>query len=165
MLVGIIADTHDNIPLIREAIGVFNREGTALNLHAGDFISPFALKEFGRLNTPLIGVFGNNDGDRDHLMRTAAEMENIDLRGDSAEVEIGSMRIGLVHGHDTALHNVLLEEGGYDAIVSGHSHRPLIGRSGTCLQINPGEACGYLSGTPTVALLETERREVRLVRL
>ncbi len=40
MLIGLMADTHDNIHLIDRAVERFNEEGVELVLHAGDYVSP-----------------------------------------------------------------------------------------------------------------------------
>ncbi|HCL90984.1 MAG TPA: YfcE family phosphodiesterase, partial [Candidatus Atribacteria bacterium] len=50
MKIGIISDTHDNLPKIKKAVGIFNREKVELVLHAGDFVSPFTFLEFKNLN-------------------------------------------------------------------------------------------------------------------
>ena len=63
MKIGIISDTHDRIRIIGQAIAFFNKENTELVLHAGDFISPFSAERFSGLYCPVVGVFGNNDGD------------------------------------------------------------------------------------------------------
>ena len=62
MLVGIMADTHDNVPAIEQAVLFFNQKKVAFVVHAGDFIAPFSLKPLENLRCPWIGVFGNNDG-------------------------------------------------------------------------------------------------------
>jgi putative phosphoesterase len=165
MLVGIIADTHDCLPMIRRAVRALNREGVALILHAGDFVAPFALRAMDAFEADVIGVFGNNDGDRARLTKTAAETEKVDIRGEIAKFEAGGLAFGLLHGSNAGPHIDLLEGGTVDVLVTGHTHRPLIGRYGRTLAINPGEACGYLSGTATAALLDTERKEARLIRL
>ncbi|MEA1871092.1 MAG: YfcE family phosphodiesterase, partial [Candidatus Bipolaricaulota bacterium] len=67
MKLGIISDTHDNMPKIARAVELFNERKVDLVLHAGDFISPITASEFTHLEAPLIGVFGNNDGERLYL--------------------------------------------------------------------------------------------------
>ena len=59
MLIGVISDTHDNLPIIEKAIKKLNEENVALVLHAGDYVSPFVIPKFKALNAKLIGVFGN----------------------------------------------------------------------------------------------------------
>ena len=40
MIIGVIADTHENMPFIRKAVDYFNDKAVSLVLHAGDLISP-----------------------------------------------------------------------------------------------------------------------------
>ena len=67
MKIGVISDTHDNIPLIKRAVGLFNRNGVGHILHAGDFVAPFSILPFNALKSPFTGVFGNNDGEKKGL--------------------------------------------------------------------------------------------------
>lgn len=46
MKIGLIADSHDNLPMIRAAVEVFTAAGVEAVLRAGDIIAPFAAKEF-----------------------------------------------------------------------------------------------------------------------
>lgn len=65
MLIGLMADTHDNLPMVEKAIKMFNEEKVEVILHAGDYVAPFVIPKFRGLKARLIGVFGNNDGDRE----------------------------------------------------------------------------------------------------
>jgi predicted phosphodiesterase len=40
MLIGLISDTHDNLPMIEKAVKKLNEENVALVLHAGDYVLP-----------------------------------------------------------------------------------------------------------------------------
>jgi predicted phosphodiesterase len=44
MRIGLISDTHDNVPMIKEVIRRLNGLEVSLVLHAGDYISPFTAK-------------------------------------------------------------------------------------------------------------------------
>ena len=46
---------------------MISNEKADLILHAGDFCSPYTAFSFKNINIPLIGVFGNNDGDKINL--------------------------------------------------------------------------------------------------
>ena len=72
MLIGILSDTHDNVPKTRAAVKRLNTEGVACVLHAGDFIAPFIIDTLKDLAAPMTGVFGNNDGDRILLEKKCA---------------------------------------------------------------------------------------------
>ena len=59
MKIGVMADSHDNVPMIRRAVELFNDEQVGLVIHAGDFISPFAIKPLHDLSCRVLAVFGN----------------------------------------------------------------------------------------------------------
>ena len=58
-----MSDTHDRLESVEKAIDLFNREGVKAVLHAGDLVSPFVAPLFGRLQSDLYYVWGNNEGD------------------------------------------------------------------------------------------------------
>jgi putative phosphoesterase len=164
MIVGLLSDTHDRLPLIDEAIKHLNEMNVGLVLHAGDYISPFVTEHFKQLKAPLIGVFGNNDGDRTLLKKKFAEL-GADIRGRFAFVLVDGLRIALLHGNETELMRSLLELESHDVLVSGHTHVPKTYRKGRTLVINPGEACGYLSGKPTISILDTITLNVKTIQM
>ena len=165
MLIGIISDTHDNLPMIEKAVKKLNEENVALVLHAGDYISPFVIPKFKTLNAPLIGVFGNNDGDHEFLKKRFSETPNCTIHSRFAEVNAEGFKIALLHGDETELLNALINCGGFDAVVHGHSHSNVSRKNGKTLIVNPGETCGYLTGKATIALLDTTKREAKIVEL
>ncbi len=164
MIVGLLSDTHDRLPLIDEAVKQLNQINVELVLHAGDYIAPFVASRFRQLKAPLIGVFGNNDGDRELLKKKFAEF-GADIRGRFAFVVVDGLRIALVHGDNTELMRSLLELESHDVLVCGHTHMAKTYRKGRTLVINPGEACGILSGKPTISVLDTETLDVKTIQL
>ena len=64
MKIGVLSDSHDNVPMVKKAVELFNSEGVELVIHAGDFIAPFVVAAMGDLKCRVVGVFGNNDGER-----------------------------------------------------------------------------------------------------
>jgi uncharacterized protein len=165
MLIGIISDTHDNLPMVEKAVNLLNETKVELILHAGDYTSPFTIPKFKALNCRLIGVFGNNDGDHDLLRKRFGETQNCEVRGRFAEVDVGGFRVALLHGDETELQNALVNCGGFDAVVSGHTHIVVNKAKGKTLVICPGEVCGYLYGKPTLAVLDTTKRKAEIVEI
>ena len=139
MKLGIIADSHENMPLIAKTVELFNHEEVDLVLHAGDFISPITAKEFKNLKAKLIGVFGNNDGDRLLLQRRFQDIG--ELYEDYHELEIEGKKVVLMH--QPKFLEILIASGKYDLIIYGHTHEIDI-REGRPLVVNPGE-CGGLA--------------------
>ena len=166
MLVGLMADTHDRLPLVEKAVKALNEHGVELVLHAGDFIAPFVIPRLAKLEAKLVGVFGNNDGDKPLLLKRAAETGGkVEIKGLFAEVQAGGLKIALTHGHEGELLRSLMACGAFDVVVHGHTHQAGVKREGKTLVVNPGEVCGYLYGRPTVAVLDTEKLEVEFLEL
>jgi len=158
--IGVMADSHDNIPKIVEAVELFNKEEVALVLHAGDFISPITANALGKLKAPLIGIFGNNDGDRLYLTERFRDIGT--LYPDHHEFEFNGKRGVLMH--EPKFIDALVKSGVYDLIIYGHTHEIDV-REGRPLVINPGECGGWLTGRATVVIVETETMTVRLIDL
>ncbi len=163
MLVGIISDTHDNLPAVEAAALKMRERGVGLVLHAGDIVAPFVAPLLARAGARVIAVFGNNDGERAGLRRRFKEFGEV--RGDVAEVDIEGTRAAIYHGTEAALSSALASCGKHDILVLGHTHEPRVERLGRTLVVNPGECCGYLTGRKTIALLDTAAMEVELVEL
>jgi uncharacterized protein len=165
MLIGAISDTHDNLPLIEKAVQLLNEQKVGLVLHAGDYVAGFVIPKLSALNCPLVGVFGNNDGDHELLKKRFCETQNCNIHDSFAQVTVGGYRIALLHGQETELLNAVIDSAYFDAVVHGHSHNSGIELKGKTLALNPGELCGYLTGKPTIAILDTAKQEARIIDL
>ncbi|MGD0204022.1 MAG: metallophosphoesterase [Candidatus Bathyarchaeia archaeon] len=165
MLIGVIADTHDNLPLVEKAVKYLNDQKVGLVLHAGDYIAGFVIPKFKQLNCKLIGVFGNNDGDHELLKKRFSETTNCTIHDRFAAVTLDNYRIALLHGDETELLNAIIDSAYFDAVIHGHSHNKSIEKKGKTLAINPGELCGYLTGKSTLALLDTAKNEAKIIEL
>ena len=163
--IGIISDTHDNLPIIDKTVKRLNEENVELVLHAGDYVSPFVIPKFKELKARLIGVFGNNDGDREYLKKRFSEDKRLEIRGDFAKIAVDGLKIVLLHGSNRELLETLIESDAFDVVVHGHTHKAEVYRKGKTLIINPGEVCAYLNGKSTFALLDTAKREANIVEL
>lgn len=164
MLIGIMADTHDKLPSIDDAVARLNQRKVELVLHAGDFIAPFVVPRFKPLTAKLIGVYGNNDAEREVLKKNFSEL-NAQIRGRFAEVNIGKMKIAMTHGDEEELVRSLIDIETYDLVVYGHTHEVKTYRKGPTLVVNPGETCGYLTGKSTIVLFNSETLEVEILPL
>jgi uncharacterized protein len=165
MLIGVISDTHDNLPLVEKAVKRLNVEKVELVLHAGDYTSPFTIPKFKALNCKFIGVFGNNDGDHALLRKRFTETQNCEVRGRFAQIDAAGFKIAVLHGDETELLNSLVDCGGFDCVVTGHTHLTVNQAKGRTVVLCPGEVCGYLYGKPTIALLDTVKRVAKIVEL
>ena len=150
MLVGIIADTHDHLPLIRRAVAGLRARGAQVLLHAGDFVAPFALNAVLSGGLPMIGVFGNNDQERDSLV-AAIERNGFTFQEPPFELVWHQRRIIVVHdplefqGH---------LNGSHDLALHGHTHMYRHEYHGGSLIFNPGECAGHMLGYNAIGVLD-----------
>jgi len=161
MKIGIISDTHENMPLIAKAVEIFNNEKTELVLHAGDIISPITFKEFKNLKCKMIAVYGNNDSEKKFLSERFSQVGEIHTR--YYETEIEGKKILLIHEPD--LLEPIIASQKYDVIVYGHTHKLDIRTEGKTLVLNPGECGGWLTGRSTIAILELPSKKVTVLDL
>jgi uncharacterized protein len=132
--IGLVSDTHLVNPKRGLPSGLLDGlQGCDLILHAGDIQRTWvldALREVG----PVRAVFGNNDA------------ELIGVLPFTLFFQIGSHRIGLIHGWDPqgggrVTAKVLAQRemhGLVDCVVYGHSHIPEVIERDGLLMVNPG---------------------------
>ena len=159
MKIGLIADTHDNVPMVKKAVEVFHEKAVDVVLHAGDYVAPFAVKPFLTLNCDFLGVWGNNDGDKIALDRMA---QGKIVSSPSIET-YGKKRILLGHYFEEL--EALISSQEFFLIVYGHTHQAEIRNEGRTLVVNPGECGGWLYGKSTIALADLENRTAEIVEL
>jgi len=156
---GVIADSHDNMDLLDDAVDLFMDEDVDLVLHAGDFISPLTAGPLSGLEAELIGVFGNNDGDRLFLRRRFEEEGVGRIERGPHRLELGGRTVLLMH--EPRLLEVMESSPVPDLIVYGHTHEVDV-RGGQPLVVNPGEVGGWMTGRSTVGLVDLEEMEAEI---
>ena len=153
MLLGILSDTHDNLPKIRGALAFFAEKQVGALIHAGDFIAPFALKEILKFDGPVYAVFGNNDGEHEGLQKLLP-----DLGGQPLRLDLDGRIIGVAHDRKKL---TKADKTGLDVLVVGHTHRAEISACDPLL-LNPGECGAWTTGASTVITLDTETLEAQI---
>lgn len=155
----VVSDIHDNLEALTRLKSLALRENYDLTVFLGDFTSPFTLRELLGLTPKLIGVFGNNDGDKALLKSLASQLVDQPL-----EEVLDGWRALLMHGFkdqkltDKIVYSLCLS-GFYDIILYGHTHVPRTDTIGRCLVVNPGTLSGYLAQFKSYAELITSNHE------
>jgi len=156
MRLGVISDTHDRIPAIESAVEMFNSAQVEAVLHCGDFVAPFSMLPFKELSAPLYAVYGNNDGEKPGLEKMFEE-NGWCLNQRPWSLALNGKKIAMLH--EPGPLNRMVEEEDFDLVVFGHTHEPFTERRGKTLIVNPGEACGWLKGSPTLAMVDISAGE------
>ncbi|OHE60794.1 MAG: hypothetical protein A2Z47_08110 [Thermodesulfovibrio sp. RBG_19FT_COMBO_42_12] len=159
MLIGIIADTHDNLIPTGKAIELFNSRKVEYVIHAGDYTSPFTLKLFKELNCKYAGIFGNNDGDKLLLL----ERSEGNIHNQPYIFTLNNKKIIVMHEHHII--DALADSGHFDLVIYGHTHKPDIRKVRNTLIVNPGEVGTWLYGKSTAALVDLNKMEAEIIEL
>jgi putative phosphoesterase len=120
--VGLISDTHG---LLRPEALAFLR-GSDFIVHAGDIGDAEVIQAL-RALAPVTVVRGNNDN--------SAWAEGI---AETEVLQVGDVFIYVLH--DLAELDLDPMAAGFQVVVSGHSHHPLVERRDGVLYVNPGSA-------------------------
>ncbi|MCJ7643906.1 MAG: YfcE family phosphodiesterase, partial [Candidatus Aminicenantes bacterium] len=152
-MIGILADSHDNLIALRRAVRLFNDAKCSLVIHAGDFVAPFAARELRDLACPVKGVFGNCDGEKPGLIKAFQGMgdvvaaplvfEHDGLRflvshmNAPVESYLKTRRESRGEGMPSAgrtgrgrVPRALFPDQTYDVLVFGHTHKAEVRREG-----------------------------------
>ena len=152
MLIGIVSDTHDRLAGIYQAMAIFIDQNVSLVIHAGDVTTTEtwnlwkAMADTERI--PFVSVKGNND-------RT--------VDADMIQLFIDNLTIAVYHGHHQRVVADLIDLQLFDVIITGHSHQSELKQIEKTKIVNPGSTA--YGKTPTVALLDTVKQDVRFVPL
>ena len=158
--IGIMSDSHDNLPAIRAAVGLFNERQVDMVVHAGDIVAPFTAREIKKLNCPYKIIFGNNDGEILGLYK----IYEGNVFQPPHQFMVNDKKVLVLH--DPILLNSFKEIKAFDIIIYGHDHNASISESPTGqLIVNPGECGGWLTGKSTVAIWTLPNNKVELIEL
>ncbi|HWG90953.1 MAG TPA: metallophosphoesterase [Candidatus Thermoplasmatota archaeon] len=141
MKVGILSDTHDNLPLVEAAARFFRDEGIERVLHLGDVTKPRSLEPLKGFR--LTTVQGNNDGALPELPVSWAG-------------EVGGVPVAATHGHLSDFLQELVASRRYAFVFRGHSHKAGVTREGETTVVNPGAL--HRAAVKSVCVLDTATR-------
>jgi hypothetical protein len=163
MKIGIIGDTHDQIPELKKAIQTLRDEKIDLLIHAGDWVSAFTLEYYREMHCPIRGVWGNNVGDP--RFQVMAHKVGLDLEIADVYSEVyDGRRVHVAHELDKAEHM-----DSADVFIYGHDHVAKIEEKRGMVYINPGtllrETFPWLTARPSVAVYDTASNQAGLLSL
>jgi len=103
------------------------------------------------------------NADLNTLKAYAAKGMGIELYESPHSLEVGGRRILLVHDLGEVAARSLES---HELIIHGFTHKQEIRElDGGATIVNPGEACGWLHGTPAAAVLDLETKSLEFISL
>jgi len=150
MRIGVVSDTHNNLNNVRRIVEIFNHSGVERVVHTGDITRASTLEALSGLRMPLMGVFGNNDVERDSLLGAARQF-GMELVDPPLRLKLHGQRISVVHD-PLDISEALLQES--HLLLHGHNHRHIHEHRNGCLVFNPGECAGIMAGLNAVGVVD-----------
>ncbi len=160
MRIGVVSDTHNNLANVREIVALFNAAGVARVVHTGDISKAKTLDVFAGLEAPLVGVFGNNDVERDSL-QASIRTHGFSFHEPPLELAWAGRRIVVVH--DPLDLNALAPES-HDLALHGHTHFHRLERDQGRLIFNPGECAGHMKGYNAIGVVDLATLDASLIK-
>ena len=152
MILGVVSDTHNRIANIEKIIDIFNEHKVGVVVHTGDITNAATLRRFTRLNSSLIGVYGNNDREEKGLYEVARD-NNFFFKSPPLVKEIKGKRIAVFHEPDE-IEEFINNNKKINLVLHGHTHRFRQEKFKGVLIFNPGECAGSLDGYNCVGLID-----------
>ncbi len=158
MKLGILSDTHNNIEVVRRALGLLRDSGVSRVVHAGDITSPKMLSLFEGFTARF--VLGNGDIDSEALNEESRRLGFGPIEERCVFEEDGKTII-VFHGNNVPMFREAVASGKYHFVIKGHTHIFENYTAGTSRVINPGALYG--ADEFTIAILDTETGKVERI--
>lgn len=160
MKIGIVSDTHNQLANVSRIVELFNAAGVERVVHTGDITQAKTLDALSGLRAPLVGVFGNNDLERESLT-LACERHRFLFSDPPLRLDWADRRIAVLHD---PLELTVEIRADCDVVLHGHTHRRVVERVSRRIVFNPGECAGHLRGHNAVGLLDLATLEPEILR-
>ena len=157
MRLGIVSDTHGHVPYSADAVRMLAEFEVDTVLHCGDVGSGEVVRLFAKW--PAHFVTGNVD--HGPTIRAAAAACGATFHGPFAALELGGVRIAVLHGDDTRRLAETIEGGLYGLVCSGHTHVAARRVVGSTVVLNPGAL--YRATPHTLAIVELPSLETEII--
>lgn len=159
MKLAIIADSHDSLPAIDEALRRLKDFGIETIVHCGDVAWPDTLDHLSKnFSGQMHLALGNNDyGLGDYIEEK--KYKNVICYGKTGEMIWQNLKIAFCHYPAPA--KILAQSGKYDLVFYGHTHKPWAEKIKDCFLINPGTLSGVFA-KPTFAVYDSQSKKLTL---
>ena len=161
MKIGVVSDTHNNLKNIEIIINLFNDEKVPVVIHTGDISNANTLEQFSKLDSKLIGVYGNNDRNESGL-KEVAKKNKFQFQEPPRRLCLLDREIVIFHEPDD-IDQYLSENKLINVVLYGHTHRYENNTKNGVLYFNPGESAGMQKGSNAIGILDLANLEAKRI--
>ena len=143
MKIGLLSDTHGNLPATRLAAHLLTNAGALAIFHCGDIGGESVLAELSAIcspkHVPVFAVLGNVDHPASDWCFFPTS-SGVEILGRFGEQEVDGKKVAWLHGDDSSRLQKILSDQIYDFVFSGHTHCFHDQQIGKTRWLNPGSA-------------------------
>ncbi len=165
MKIGVISDIHENFHNLILALGKMKEEGVGQIICLGDLMNDGIAKVLSISEVPVFMIWGNNDGDKVMLTKTASRKgSQLTTSTNTYDfLEYDKRKVFITHYEELALPMARSEC--LMLFFCGHTHISKIEKEGKCAVVNPGEISAQRTGRASLAIYDTSTNIARIVTL
>ena len=160
MKIGVVSDTHNNLKNVSRLVELFNEHEVEVVIHTGDVTQAKTLELFCDLNAKLIGVFGNNDQERESLGKVI-DSHGFEFHEPPLRLTLANRELLVVHDPRDLAESLTSE---CDLALHGHTHLLEMKTENGTLIFNPGECAGHLEGHNAIGIVDLKPLKASLIR-
>jgi len=160
MRIGVVSDTHNNLKNVGKIVELFNAANVAAVIHTGDISQPKTLDVFAGLTPRMVGVFGNNDEERESLAQAIAKHG---FQFHEPPLELSWHNRSILVAHDP-LELEGVRNSQHELVLHGHTHRYRLEQTPNQTIFNPGECAGHLTGYNAIGVVDLSTMAVELLK-
>ncbi len=165
MIIAIISDVHENFHNLVLFLKKVQKYDAQKIIFLGDFMNNGIAKILASSDIPVIAIWGNNDGDKVAITKTAlSKQSNMTIGFDTYDfLEIDKKKIFITHY--PLLVKPMAKSGEFDAVFYGHDHKKNIDKINNCIIVNPGEISAHKTGNSSFAIYNTKTNDVEIIEM
>jgi len=163
--IAVLSDIHENFHNLILALKECEKQEVEQILCLGDLMNAGIAKVLAIQKIPSHMIWGNNDGEKVDIMRTAnAEGSNLSVGLTTYDfIVLDGKKIFMTHFDDLAEPMAL--SGLYDAVFYGHNHLLRREKVNDVHLVNPGEICAQKTGVSSFAIYDTVEDKIEIVKM
>ncbi|MEA3377258.1 MAG: metallophosphoesterase family protein [Chloroflexota bacterium] len=162
MRIGVISDTHDDMPNLEIALEILEGEGITMLLHCGDLSSPEIVEALSGFD---VWIARGNVDHHPELEQTAAEVIGNGRLAERHRLTLEGRSAVMVHGHRRGELRSLINQGKHAYVFHGHTHRRRDETIGPTRVINPGALGGMRWQQRSFCILDLDSDRVTFIEI
>lgn len=163
MKIGVMSDTHDNLPNLIYVLETFRERGIETIIHCGDLTDFGLISHFSGFR--LIYLTGNMDHASGTIIRRVENLREDNFAGLVFRGDLEGVLVAATHSHIEGKVMELVREGKYQWIFHGHTHEKRDEMVRGVRIVNPGALGGLGRGGRTFCIVDLAAGDVEFIKV